>query len=102
MSFALDGVGLIHANGFVALKGVTLKAEKGEHIALIGPSGAGKTSLLSLLGTALQATAGSVTVLNFAPFLQSTATGDSGPGGDLTPKARPATCRECRQSRRCS
>lgn len=74
MSFALDGVGLIHANGFVALKGVTLKAEKGEHIALIGPSGAGKTSLLSLLGTALQATAGSVTVLNFAPFLQSTGT----------------------------
>ena len=66
MSFALDGVGLTHANGFAALKGITLKAEKGERIALIGPSGAGKTSLLSLLGTALAPTAGRVELLNVA------------------------------------
>ena len=53
MSFALDGVGLTHANGFTALSGITLNAARGERIALIGPSGAGKTSLLSVLGTAL-------------------------------------------------
>ncbi|KXB29531.1 phosphonate ABC transporter [Dechloromonas denitrificans] len=65
MSFALDGAGLTHANGFTALSGITLRANKGERIALIGPSGAGKTSLLSVLGTALAPSAGSVEVLDF-------------------------------------
>ncbi len=65
MSFRLNGVGLTHANGFVALKGVMLQAEKGERIALIGPSGAGKTSLLSVLGTALAPTEGLAEVLDF-------------------------------------
>lgn len=63
MSLALDGVGLTHANGFTALAGITLKAEQGEHIALIGPSGAGKTSLISVLGTALAPTTGQARVL---------------------------------------
>ena len=74
MSFVLDGVGLTHANGFVALEGIALRAERGERIALIGPSGAGKTTLLSLLGTALQPTAGSASVLDFGLFSGSTAT----------------------------
>lgn len=65
MSFALNGVGLTHANGFAALREITLKAEKGERIALIGPSGAGKTSLLSVLGTALAPTAGTADILDF-------------------------------------
>jgi phosphonate transport system ATP-binding protein len=65
VSFSLDGVGLTHANGFTALDDITLKAEKGERIALIGPSGAGKTSLLSVLCTALAPTAGTVEILNF-------------------------------------
>lgn len=64
MSFLLDGVGLTHANGFTALAGITLQAQRGERIALIGPSGAGKTSLISLLGTALAPTAGRATVLD--------------------------------------
>jgi len=64
MSFRLDGVGLTHANGFAALKDVSLQAEKGERIALIGPSGAGKTSLLSVLGTALAPTEGGAEVLD--------------------------------------
>jgi phosphonate transport system ATP-binding protein len=73
VSFALNGVGLTHANGFAALDGITLKAEKGERIALIGPSGAGKTSLLSVLGTALAPTAGTAEVLDFGQDLASTA-----------------------------
>lgn len=73
MSFALTGVGLTHANGFTALREITLQADQGEHIALIGPSGAGKTSLLSLLGTALAPTAGRLSVLDFASFSRSTA-----------------------------
>lgn len=74
MSFALNGVGLTHANGFTALSGITLKAERGERIALIGPSGAGKTSLLSVLGTALAPSVGTLELLNFGRILASTAT----------------------------
>jgi phosphonate transport system ATP-binding protein len=73
VSFSLDGVGLTRANGFTALDGITLKAEKGEHIALIGPSGAGKTSLLSVLGTALMPTVGTAEVLDFGLFGACTA-----------------------------
>lgn len=63
MSFRLDGVGLTHANGFTALADINLQAAQGERIALIGPSGAGKTSLLSVLGTALAPSTGRATVL---------------------------------------
>jgi phosphonate transport system ATP-binding protein len=63
VSFLLEGVGLTHANGFTALHDIRLKADQGERIALIGPSGAGKTSLLSLIGTALPASAGRSDVL---------------------------------------
>ncbi len=73
MSFCLDGVGLTHANGFTALAGISLQAKQGERIALIGPSGAGKTSLLSVIGTALTPTAGRATVLDFADFGPCTA-----------------------------
>jgi phosphonate transport system ATP-binding protein len=74
VSFALNGVGLTHANGFTALSGITLKAERGERIALIGPSGAGKTSLLSVLGTALAPSVGTLELLNFGRVLPSTGT----------------------------
>lgn len=63
MSFSLAGVGLTYANGFRALADVDLKAEMGERIALIGPSGAGKTSLLALLATALDSSAGQASML---------------------------------------
>ena len=66
MSFSLQQVGLTHSNGHVALADITLAAQQGESIALIGPSGAGKTSLLNTIGTALQPTTGSVHVLQTA------------------------------------
>ena len=63
MSFMLDDVGLTHGNGFVALSHIHLSATQGESIALIGPSGAGKTSLLNTLGTSHLPTAGRMQVL---------------------------------------
>ncbi len=64
MSFELRDAGLTHGPGDApALAGVSLAARQGEHIALIGPSGAGKTSLLSLIGTARAATSGQLSVL---------------------------------------
>lgn len=64
MSFVLNGVSVTHANGTHALTDISLTAKQGERIALIGPSGAGKTSLLSLLGTALAPASGHAEVLN--------------------------------------
>ncbi|MDN5504181.1 MAG: ATP-binding cassette domain-containing protein [Comamonas sp.] len=73
MSFMLDDVGLTHSNGFTALSHISLSAIQGESIALIGPSGAGKTSLLSTIGTAYLPTAGRMQVLGRAASAQSAA-----------------------------
>jgi phosphonate transport system ATP-binding protein len=68
MSFSLNRISLIHANGFVALRGITLAASAGERIAVIGPSGAGKTTLLRLLGAALRPSSGSLKLLDHDPW----------------------------------
>lgn len=68
MSFSLDQISLTHANGFVALSGVTLSATAGERVAIIGPSGAGKTTLLRLLGAALRPSSGALSLLDHNPW----------------------------------
>jgi phosphonate transport system ATP-binding protein len=73
MSFMLDDVGLTHSNGFTALSQISLSATQGESIALIGPSGAGKTSLLNTIGTAHLPTTGRMQVLGQDASAQATA-----------------------------
>jgi len=46
----------------VALKGVDLDIDSGEMVALLGPSGTGKSTLLKLLGGLIQPTAGRIVV----------------------------------------
>jgi phosphonate transport system ATP-binding protein len=68
LSFALSRVGLLHANGVRALAAISLAAQRGERIAVIGPSGAGKTTLLRILGAALRPSEGSALVLGEDPW----------------------------------
>ena len=68
MSLRLQAVSLAHGNGHVALRDIGLHIAAGEQVAIIGPSGAGKTSLLRLLGTSLRPTGGTLSVLGQDPW----------------------------------
>lgn len=68
MSVSLSGVGLTHANGQVALRGIDLQVSSGERLAIIGPSGAGKTSLLRLLASNLKPSTGQISLLEQQPW----------------------------------
>lgn len=68
MSLALDNVSLTHAGGNRALHNISLQLNAGERVAIIGPSGAGKTSLLRLLATSLRPTSGEIRLLGENPW----------------------------------
>ena len=66
----LDAIGLVHPNGQRALRGLTLAVARGERLAVIGPSGAGKTSLLRVIGASLRPSEGRLDVLGRNPWQQ--------------------------------
>ncbi|KAI9096526.1 P-loop containing nucleoside triphosphate hydrolase protein [Phlyctochytrium arcticum] len=53
---------LLGLEGVAALRGVTLKIQRGEWVAIYGTSGGGKTSLLNMIGTIDKPTKGELTV----------------------------------------
>ena len=57
---AFDDVGLVYSDGRQALHGVSFDARMGQIVALVGPTGAGKTSLAYLVPGFLQPTSGRV------------------------------------------
>lgn len=75
MPFSLDRVSLAYAGGPPTLDHLSLRAAAGACVAIIGPSGAGKTSLLRVLGAALRPQGGSVSLLGTQPW--------QAPAGDL-------------------
>ena len=48
-----------------ALEGITFSVEEGEIFGLVGPDGAGKTTCLRILGTILQPTSGTASIVGF-------------------------------------
>jgi phosphonate transport system ATP-binding protein len=64
----LTDVGLTHPNGHRAITRMSLRLDRGERVAIIGPSGAGKTSLLRLVATSLRPSEGRVSVLETNPW----------------------------------
>lgn len=68
MNLALDALHLVLPGGHTALAGVSLQVRRGERVAVIGPSGAGKTSLLRVLGTALRPGGGVLSISELDPW----------------------------------
>ncbi len=56
--YELSGIRKVFADGEVALDEISLTVGSGEHVAFIGPSGAGKTTLFRILNLTLRPTAG--------------------------------------------
>src|SRR5712692_9378205 len=52
----------VFPDGTVAVDGISLTVGPGEQIAVIGPSGAGKTTLFRLLNLTLRPTSGSLSI----------------------------------------
>ena len=59
-SVVFDDVSLVYPDGRRALQGVSLEARVGQTVAIVGPTGAGKTSLAYLVPGFLQPTSGRV------------------------------------------
>ncbi|PJJ17873.1 phosphonate transport system ATP-binding protein [Janthinobacterium sp. OK676] len=71
MTFQLHKVSVHHAGAAgnaLALRELSLDVAQGEQIALIGPSGAGKTSLLHTLACALRPESGTLNILGTSPW----------------------------------
>src|SRR5712692_6016375 len=60
--YELRNLRKVFPDGTVALDGVSLTVGPGEQLAVIGPSGAGKTTLFRILNLTLRPTAGSLAI----------------------------------------
>ena len=64
----LVSASLVHPNGNRALNAVSLALAAGERVAVIGPSGAGKTTLVRVLATSLKPSGGGLAIGDVDPW----------------------------------
>src|ERR671925_2338666 len=62
MNIEIKDLYFTYPTGVEALRGITLKIESGEHVAIVGQNGAGKTTLVKHLNGLLQPTRGQVLI----------------------------------------
>ena len=62
VAIAITELRKTYANGFEALKGISLEVEQGDFFALLGPNGAGKSTTIGVISTLVNKTGGSVEV----------------------------------------
>lgn len=61
-AIAITDLKKTYANGFEALKGISLSVEQGDFFALLGPNGAGKSTTIGVLSTLVKKTGGAVEI----------------------------------------
>ncbi len=61
----IDNLTKIYSGGFKALKGVSLKVEKGDFYALLGPNGAGKSTTIGIISSLVNKTSGEVKIFGY-------------------------------------
>jgi len=62
VAIAIKDLKKTYANGFEALKGVSLEVEQGDFFALLGPNGAGKSTTIGVISTLVNRSGGTVEV----------------------------------------
>ncbi len=62
IAIAIKDLKKVYANGFEALKGISLEVEQGDFFALLGPNGAGKSTTIGIISTLVNKTGGCVEV----------------------------------------
>ena len=61
-AIAIKNLTKTYANGFEALKGISLEVEQGDFFALLGPNGAGKSTTIGVLSTLVKKSGGIVEI----------------------------------------
>jgi len=61
----VEALSKVYKSGTQALKGVTLNAEKGQLLTVIGRNGAGKTTMVRILTTQLEPTSGTARIMGY-------------------------------------
>ncbi len=61
-AIAIHNLRKTYANGFEALKGISMEVNEGDFFALLGPNGAGKSTTIGVISTLINKTGGDVVV----------------------------------------
>jgi ABC-2 type transport system ATP-binding protein len=61
-AIAIHNLRKTYANGFEALKGISMEVKEGDFFALLGPNGAGKSTTIGVISTLINKTGGDVVV----------------------------------------
>jgi len=67
MAVSIRGLVKVYSGGIVALNGVDLSVEYGEMCMVVGPNGAGETTLLKIISGEFKPARGEISVLSLDP-----------------------------------